>query len=103
MKTETTQHVAGSRKQKVHALFDSHGADQAWTLGKKLQLKETTLRSWFWQFKKLNAEDRANAATELADKKVRRTKVKQQAKPPVQVKPTVPAKSRPKLKVVANG
>jgi hypothetical protein len=97
MKT-ATKHVAGSRKQKVHALFDSHGADQAWTLGKKLQLKETTLRSWFWQFKKLNAEDRENAATEIADKARRRKTVTA-----TKAKPTVPAKSKPKLKVVANG
>ena len=40
-------HIAGSRKGKVHALFDKEGADAAWTLGLKLGLKEGTLRTWF--------------------------------------------------------
>lgn len=44
-------HVAGSRKGKVHQLYDKQGAEAAWTLGIKLGLKEGTLRSWFgsWQ------------------------------------------------------
>ena len=40
-------HKAGSRKGKVHQLFDEKGPEAAWTLGKKLKLKETTLRAWF--------------------------------------------------------
>jgi hypothetical protein len=40
-------HRAGRRKGKVHELFDTQGADAAWTLGLKLRLKESTLRSWF--------------------------------------------------------
>ena len=40
-------HVEGSRKGKVHKLFDAQGAEAAWTLGMKLKLKEGTLRSWF--------------------------------------------------------
>jgi hypothetical protein len=37
----------GSRKQKVHALFDAEGESAAYTLGRKLKLKETSLRKWF--------------------------------------------------------
>jgi hypothetical protein len=40
-------HVEGSRKGKVHELYDKQGADAAWTLGLKLKLKESSLRSWF--------------------------------------------------------
>src|SRR5262245_53852801 len=40
-------HSAGSRKGKVHELFDRQGPEHAWTLGLKLGLKQGTLRSWF--------------------------------------------------------
>ena len=40
-------HIEGSRKSKVHQLYDEGGAEQAWGLGLKLKLKENTLRSWF--------------------------------------------------------
>lgn len=36
----------GSRKAKVRALFDKQGEDAAWTLGLKLKLAQSTLRSW---------------------------------------------------------
>lgn len=43
-------HKEGSRKGKVHALFDAQGIEAAWVLGRKLKLKDTTLRTWlsFW-------------------------------------------------------
>ena len=37
----------GSRKAKVHEVFDKNGQDAAWTRGLKLQLSPNTLRSWF--------------------------------------------------------
>jgi hypothetical protein len=40
-------HKEGSRKGKVHELFDKQGPEAAWTLGLKLKLKQGTLRSWF--------------------------------------------------------
>src|ERR1700730_12945265 len=40
-------HIEGSRKGKVHELFDKQGPEAAWTLGLKLKLKEGTPRSWF--------------------------------------------------------
>jgi hypothetical protein len=45
-------HLAGSRKGKVHELHDKQGAEAAWVLGKKLGLKENTLRSWFAAWKR---------------------------------------------------
>lgn len=44
-------HDAGSRKGKVHRLYDTKGPEHAWTLGLKLKLKPSTLRTWFgiWQ------------------------------------------------------
>jgi hypothetical protein len=41
------QHVEGSRKSKVHQLYDKEGPEAAWTLGLKLKLKEGSLRNWF--------------------------------------------------------
>lgn len=44
---QVPKHKEGSRKSKVHALFDKQGQDAAWTLGLKLKLSQNTLRSWF--------------------------------------------------------
>jgi hypothetical protein len=50
-------HVEGSRKGKVHELFDRQGAEAAWTLGTtKLKLKPGTLRSWFGQWGRADAQ-----------------------------------------------
>ena len=46
-------HKEGSRKGKVHQLFDEQGAEAAWVLGLKLKLKQSTLRSWFAAWKRL--------------------------------------------------
>jgi hypothetical protein len=40
-------HIAGSRKGKVHCSFDEQELEAAWDLGRKLRLKESTLRIWF--------------------------------------------------------
>lgn len=45
------QHTPGRRQGKVYELFDKEGAEAAWTLGRKLKLKENTLRSWFARWK----------------------------------------------------
>ena len=70
-------HVEGSRKGKVHELFDKQGPEAAWTLGLKLKLKEGTLRTWFGQWGR--AEEKA----------------KPKAKPPAKAKPSkaVPAEA----------
>jgi hypothetical protein len=48
-------HKEGSRKGKVHQLFDAQGAEAAWVLGLKLKLKEGTLRSWFAAWKRVQS------------------------------------------------
>ena len=44
--TKIGKHIEGSRKQKVHALFDSQGDAAAFTLERKLKLKPSTLHTW---------------------------------------------------------
>lgn len=36
----------------MHQLFDAQGADAAWTPGRKLKLKESSLRSWFGEWRR---------------------------------------------------
>jgi hypothetical protein len=40
-------HKPGSRKSVIHELFDRQDEQTAWVRGKKIGLKETTLRTWF--------------------------------------------------------
>ena len=65
-------HKEGSRKGKVHELFNKEGPEAAWVLGLKLKLKENTLRSWFASWKRLqgNSKDevRTNSSTPPAIK-----------------------------------
>jgi hypothetical protein len=51
-------HKEGSRKGKVHQLFDEQGSEAAWVLGLKLQLKASTLRSWFAAWKRLHSKSK---------------------------------------------
>lgn len=46
-KKQAPRHKEGSRKAKVRDLFDAQGPEAAWTLGLKLKLAQSTLRSWF--------------------------------------------------------
>jgi len=54
-------HKAGSRKAKVHALHDKEGPEAAFTLGRKLQLKEGTLHSWFGMWRRQAAKAKSPA------------------------------------------
>jgi hypothetical protein len=56
-------HKEGSRKGKVHELFDKEGPEAAWVLGLKLKLKEGTLRSWFAAWKRLQGNSKAEVDT----------------------------------------
>lgn len=56
------QHIPGRRKGKVHELFDKEGPEAAWTLGRKLRLKESTLRSWFGQWKRTDKRSKSQRA-----------------------------------------
>ena len=94
-KTAATRrnHVEGSRKGKVHDLFDQQGPEAAWTLGLKLKLQQSTLRSWFGQWRRENAAAAVKAAKaekpEKAAKPPRVTKPEKAAKPDKVTKPTV--------------
>jgi hypothetical protein len=46
------EHIEGSRKGRVHELFDKQDQEAAWVLGQKLGLKQATLRSWFGRWKR---------------------------------------------------
>lgn len=58
----TLAHRDGSRKSRVHAMFDKQGAEAAFKFGRKLKLRETTLRSWFAQFRKCGKPVKARKA-----------------------------------------
>ena len=49
----TAGRSSGRRKTKVHDLFENEGPEAAWVLGMRLRLKESTLRSWFAQWQRL--------------------------------------------------
>jgi hypothetical protein len=69
-----TKHIDGSRKQKVHALFDKEGDAAAFTLGTKLKLKQSTLHTWSSRWRRENVE--AALATKAKPKaKVAKAKV----------------------------
>jgi hypothetical protein len=57
------KHREGSRKQKVHALFDKDGAAPAFTLGTKLGLAASSLHTWFskWRAEAVQANLVKNA------------------------------------------
>lgn len=57
------KHKEGSRKSKVHALFDQEGQDAAWTLGIKLKLAQSTLRAWFATWRREAQPVRKKVAT----------------------------------------
>lgn len=65
-------HKEGSRKGKVHELFDKEGLEAGWVLGLKLKLKQSTLRSWFAAWKRLQnnckEEVKVNSSAPLAIK-----------------------------------
>jgi hypothetical protein len=56
-------HREGSRKSKVHALFDVEGETAAYVLGTKLKLQPSSLRTWFsrWRADKVAAALEKNA------------------------------------------
>jgi hypothetical protein len=58
--------MEGSRKGKVHELFDKEGPEAASVLGLKLKLKEGILRSWFAAWKRLQGNSKAEVNTNSA-------------------------------------
>ena len=55
------RHKEGSRKSKVHQLYDEQGAEAAWVLGAKLKLKEGTLRTWLATWRRLDEAEKKSA------------------------------------------
>jgi hypothetical protein len=49
-------HVVGSRKGRMHEAYDKQGGDAAQTLGVKLGLKASTLRTWMATWRRANAK-----------------------------------------------
>ena len=58
-----SKHREGSRKSKVHALFDSEGDAAAIILGRRLKLKDSSIRTWIsrWRAEKVAAALEKNA------------------------------------------
>lgn len=55
-------HVQGSRKGKVHALYDKEGPEAAFTLAQRLGLKPATARSWLMVWKRTSKPAKAKVA-----------------------------------------
>jgi hypothetical protein len=100
-KPNPSPYKEGSRKAKVHALYDKAGPEAAWSLGLKLKLSQNTLRSWFgvWR-RESEAEAKRRAAKKPTSR--RRTNV---AKPAPVPSPAVePAAADPEvIPVFLNG
>jgi transposase-like protein len=61
------QTTGGYRKHKVRELFNTQGVEAAWVLGRKLGLKQSSLRVWFNQWKREGkASKKAKPATKPA-------------------------------------
>jgi hypothetical protein len=63
----THQNAKPSRKARVRELYFEQGAEEAFTLGKRLKLKESTLHSWigYWRREAAKAKaERSHARTE---------------------------------------
>jgi hypothetical protein len=60
------QTTGGYRKHKVRELFDTQGVEAAWVLGRKLGLKESSLRVWFNTWRKEGPITKINPATRPA-------------------------------------
>jgi hypothetical protein len=48
-----------SRKARVRELYNEHGSDEAFTFGRRLQLKPSTLHSWFGTWRREAAKAKA--------------------------------------------
>jgi hypothetical protein len=65
-----TIHREGSRRQKVHQIFDAEGDAAAFSLGRKLKLKDSTIFTWLskWRTETVKAN--------LAKAKAKKAKAK---------------------------
>ena len=75
----TGKHIEGSRKQKVHALYDAQGPEAAFTLARKLGLKENSARSWFSQWRRADDTSKGKAKVVKPTSSTRKAKVAKSA------------------------
>ncbi len=61
--------VKPSRKQRVHELYNQAGAEQAFTFGRRLHLKDTTLHSWIGSWRREAANSKAEKVRARTEKK----------------------------------
>lgn len=80
-------HRAGSRKSKVHQVFDKEGKEKALIFGKKQGLKESSVRSW------ISSWNRADAKAKAAKKKAAAPKKAVAAKKPATKKSNAAAQA----------
>lgn len=92
--------VKPSRKQRVRELYFENGADEAFTFGKRLKLKESTLHSWLgtWRREDTKAKvartptrtekKRATKTKRAAEAKAELTKEQTQGEPPIGLLPS---------------
>jgi transposase-like protein len=73
----TDRHIAGSRKGRVHQIFDTKGAESATKWGLKNGLTANTLKSWLSQFRRWDAE---SAAEKAAQEKKDASRAKREAR-----------------------
>ena len=66
----TKTHREGSRRQRVHQVFNSDGDAAAFTLGMKLKLKPSTLHTWASKWRAEKVQDN------LAKAKAKKAKAK---------------------------
>ena len=57
-------HKIGSRKSKVHEVWETEDEATAFTLGQKLKLKPQTLRSWFGVWRRTSTPSKKAKALE---------------------------------------
>lgn len=58
-----------SRKARVRELYKEQGAEEAFTLGKRLKLKDSTLHSWFGTWRRKAAKAKAEKVRARTEKK----------------------------------
>jgi hypothetical protein len=73
----TNKPAKPSRKARVRELYFDKGAEEAFTFGRRLKLKESTLHSWFGTWRREDAKAKVAKVRARTEKK-RATKQKRQ-------------------------
>lgn len=101
---QAPKHKEGSRKSKVHALFETQGADAAWTLGIKLKLSQNTLRSWLGTWRReATPVSRKPAKVIATAKAAKRTRTPKPTAPPEMIETMTPSDQPETIPVFLQG